>query len=72
MELTRREWFKSALSVTASVGISSTLIAAPVSKAEEKFFKSLKPSTRKDQTGFKRKPIRTYTKVKGRHRQDLV
>lgn len=47
MELSRREWFKSALSVTAGIGLSSTLMAAPVSKAEQEFFKSFKPTTKK-------------------------
>ena len=47
MDLTRRDWLKSTLSLTAGIsltsGIASTLMAAPVSRAEEEFLKTYKP-----------------------------
>ena len=49
MELTRRDWFKSTLSLTAGIsltsGIASRLMAAPVSRAEEEFLKTYKPGS---------------------------
>lgn len=47
MDLTRRDWLKSTLSLTAGITLSSSfgskLIAAPVSKAEQEFFRTFKP-----------------------------
>jgi histidinol-phosphate aminotransferase len=47
MELSRRDWIKSTLSLTTGLtltsGIASTLMATPVSEAEEEFLKTFKP-----------------------------
>ena len=51
MQLTRSDWLKSTLSLTAGItltsGIASKLMAAPVSKAEEEFLKTFKPGSAK-------------------------
>jgi histidinol-phosphate aminotransferase len=51
MELTRRDWLKSTFSLTVGMtitpGIASTLMASPVSKAEEEFFKTFNPGAKK-------------------------
>jgi histidinol-phosphate aminotransferase len=51
MDLTRRDWLKSTLSLTTGLtltsGIASELIAAPVSKAEKEFFKTFNPASPK-------------------------
>ena len=49
MQLNRRDWLKSTLSLTAGVtltsGIASRLMAAPVSRAEEEFLKKYMPAS---------------------------
>ena len=51
MDVTRRDWLKSTLSLTAGIsltsGIASKLMATPVSKAEEEFFKTFQPAAPK-------------------------
>jgi histidinol-phosphate aminotransferase len=68
MNLNRRDWIKSTLSLSAGValtsGVASKLMAAPVSLAEEQFFKTLKPGTSKIRLDSNENPYGPSQKAK--------
>ncbi len=68
MDLTRRDWIKSTLSLTTGItlttGIASKLIAAPVSKAEEEFLKAYRPVGTKIRLDSNENPYGPSQKVK--------
>jgi len=68
MELTRRDWLKSTISLTAGIslasGFASKLIAAPVSTAEEEFLKTYKPGNTKVRLDSNENPYGPSQKAK--------
>jgi len=68
MELSRRNWIRSTLSLTTGLtlasGIASRLMAAPVSKAEEEFFKTYKPVGKKVRLDSNENPYGPSQKAK--------
>lgn len=68
MQLNRRDWLKSTLSLTAGItltsGIASTLMAAPVSKAEREFLKTFKPGSSKIRLDSNENPYGPSQKAK--------
>jgi histidinol-phosphate aminotransferase len=67
MQHSRRDWIRTALSIgglTVTSGIASKLMARPVSKAEEIFFKSVNPSARKIRLDSNENPYGPSQKAK--------
>ena len=68
MELSRRDWIKSTLALTTGMtltsGMAASLMAAPVSKAEEEFFKTPKPTLKKIRLDSNENPYGPSQKVK--------
>jgi len=68
MELSRRDWIKSTLAITTGMtltsGMAASLMAAPVSKAEEEFFKTPKPTLKKIRLDSNENPYGPSQKVK--------
>jgi len=68
MELSRRDWIRSTLALTTGMtltsGMAASLMAAPVSKAEEEFFKTPKPTLKKIRLDSNENPYGPSQKVK--------